>query len=168
MDKKHYYFKLIPPRPSFPRDMTAEEKAVMQRHSAYFGEQFEPGKLLLYGPVMAPGGAFGLGILEVEDEKEARRFGENDPSVPAGLNRFELCPMPGGRCPCQRLAIFLRLAVHGDRHEPIRRIVLESKSSAKIIVAAFQNFLVAGTRADSRTRCGQLRPAWLSYLYMSR
>jgi len=93
MNKKHYYFKLIPPRPSFPGDMTEEERAVMQRHSAYFEEQFEAGKLLLYGPVMAPDGAFGLGILEVEGEEEARRFGENDPSVLAGLNRFEFYPM---------------------------------------------------------------------------
>ncbi len=32
-------------------------------------------------------------ILEVADEAEARQFGENDPSVRAGMNRFELYPM---------------------------------------------------------------------------
>ena len=32
-------------------------------------------------------------ILEVENEAEAREFGENDPSVLAGMNRFELAPM---------------------------------------------------------------------------
>ena len=58
----------------------------MNEHSAYFQRQFEAGKLLLYGPVMAPDGAFGLAILEVGDEAEARQFGENDPSVRAGLN----------------------------------------------------------------------------------
>jgi hypothetical protein len=42
---------------------------------------------------MSPAGAFGLGILEVADEAEARRFGENDPSVRGGLNRFEVYPM---------------------------------------------------------------------------
>lgn len=93
MDKQHYYFKLIPPRPSFPHDMTSEERALMEKHSAYFRQHFDLGKLLLYGPVMAPKGAFGLGILEVADEAEARRFGENDPSVRAGLNRFEIYPM---------------------------------------------------------------------------
>jgi uncharacterized protein len=41
----------------------------------------------------APGGAFGVAILEVTDEAEARQFGENDPSVRAGLNRFEFYPM---------------------------------------------------------------------------
>jgi len=96
MNKQHYFFKLIPPRPTFPQDMTDEEKALMKEHSAYFQRQFDAGKLLLYGPVMAPQGAFGLGILEVADEAEARRFGENDPSVRAGLNRWELYPMQIG------------------------------------------------------------------------
>ena len=43
--------------------------------------------------VLAQEGAFGIGILEVENEVEAREFGENDPSVLAGLNRFEIAPM---------------------------------------------------------------------------
>jgi len=34
-----------------------------------------------------------VGILEVADEAEARQFGENDPSVRAGLNRWEIYPM---------------------------------------------------------------------------
>jgi hypothetical protein len=54
---------------------------------------FEAGKLLLYGPVIAPDGAFGLAIHEVGDEAEARPFGENGPSVRAGLNRGEFYPM---------------------------------------------------------------------------
>jgi len=65
----------------------------MNEHAHYFDEQFAAGRLLLYGPVMASSGAFGLGVLEVEDEAEARRFGEADPSVRAGLNTFEIYPM---------------------------------------------------------------------------
>jgi hypothetical protein len=43
---------------------------------------------------MASGGAFGLGILEVESEQEARKFGEGgDPSVRAGMNEFEIHSM---------------------------------------------------------------------------
>ncbi|HEY1159049.1 MAG TPA: YciI family protein [Terracidiphilus sp.] len=93
MDKQHYYFKLIPPRPTFPHDITPEEAALMNLHSAYFVQNFDAGRLLLYGPVFAREGAFGLAILEVEDEAEARHFAENDPSVRAGLNRFEIHPM---------------------------------------------------------------------------
>jgi len=93
MSKQHYYFALIPPRPTFIQDMTDAERALMDKHGAYFQQQFDAGKLLLYGPVMAADGAFGLAILEVADEAEARQFGENDPSVRGGLNRFEFYPM---------------------------------------------------------------------------
>ena len=65
----------------------------MDKHKAYCQQHFEQGKLLVYGPVMAPEGAFGLAILEVADESEARQFGENDPSVSAGMNRFSICPI---------------------------------------------------------------------------
>ena len=103
MKRRHYFFKLIPPRPTFPQDMSEEEKELMDKHSAYFHSQFEAGKLLLYGPVMAPDGAFGVGILEVEDEADARTFAEGDPSVRAGLNRWELYPMlvTGSRAKCE-------------------------------------------------------------------
>lgn len=93
MAKQHFFFKLIPPRPTFPQDMTEEERRLMEEHARYFQQQFAAGRLLLYGPVMATGGTFGLAVLEVDSEAEARRFGENDPSVRRGLNRFEFHPM---------------------------------------------------------------------------
>jgi len=93
MAKQHYFFKLLPPRATFPYDITAEEKQLMDEHARYFDEQFAAGRMLPYGPVMAPNGAFGLAVLEVENEGEARQFGDADPSVRAGLNRFEIRPM---------------------------------------------------------------------------
>jgi uncharacterized protein len=93
MAKQHYFFKLIPPRPTFPQDITGEEKRLMEQHSRYFDEHFAAGRLLLYGPVMASSGAFGLAVLEVETEAEAWQFGGGDPSVRAGLNTFEIWPM---------------------------------------------------------------------------
>jgi uncharacterized protein YciI len=93
MDRQYFYFELIPPRVTFPQDITSEERTVMEEHSVYFQQQFERGRVLLYGPVLAPKGAFGLAILEVADEAEARSFGADDPSVRAGLNRFEVYPM---------------------------------------------------------------------------
>jgi len=65
----------------------------MEEHGRYFQEHFAAGRVLLFGPVMATGGAFGLAVLEVDSEEEARQFGEGDPSVRAGLNRFEIYPM---------------------------------------------------------------------------
>jgi uncharacterized protein len=93
MEKQHYFFKLIPPRPAFPQDMSDEERSLMDEHGRYFQEHFAAGKVLLFGPVMANSGAFGLGILEVDSEQEARKFGEGDPSVRAGMNKFEIHPM---------------------------------------------------------------------------
>jgi uncharacterized protein len=89
----HYYLKLNPPRASCPFDITDSEKALMARPAVYFQKLLEAGKVLLYGPVTTPGGAFGLGLLEVQDEAEARQLGEEDPSVPGGLNRFEIYPV---------------------------------------------------------------------------
>jgi len=93
MPKQHFFFKLIPPCSTFPQDITEAEARLMDEHARYFAEQFAAGKLLLYGPVLARGGAFGLAVLEVNTEKEAWKFGEDDPSVKAGLNRFEVHPM---------------------------------------------------------------------------
>jgi uncharacterized protein len=93
MKKQHYFFKLIPPRLSFPQDMTDEERPLISDHARYTQESFDAGQVLLYGPVMATGGTFGMVVLEVADEAEARAFGEGDPSVGAGLNSFELSPM---------------------------------------------------------------------------
>jgi len=91
--KKHYFFKLISPRPTFAQDITDEEKRVMNQHGQYFQQHFAEGRVLLFGPVLAREGPFGIGILEVDDEAEARRFAENDPSVLTGLNTFEIHPM---------------------------------------------------------------------------
>ena len=61
MRKQHYFFKLIPPRPSFPGDITPDEAALMERHAVYWAEHFAAGGVLAYGPVLASGAAFGIG-----------------------------------------------------------------------------------------------------------
>ena len=93
MAKQHFYFKLIPPRASFAQDMTAEERRLMEEHVRYLHEHFVAGNVLAYGPVMAPEGAFGVAIFEVENEAGVRKIAENDPTIRAGLNRFEYYPM---------------------------------------------------------------------------
>jgi uncharacterized protein YciI len=93
MDKQHFFFRLIPPRTTFPGDASAEELALMKKHADYFAGLFAAGKVLLYGPVLSPAGTFGIGILEVENEAQAQEIAENDPSVLSGLNRSEVAPM---------------------------------------------------------------------------
>jgi uncharacterized protein len=73
--------------------MTAEEKRLMEEHARFMREEFDAGRILLFGPVMAAAGAFGVAVFEVEDESEARGICENDPTVRAGVNTFELHPM---------------------------------------------------------------------------
>ncbi len=51
---------------------------------------------------MALGGAFGMGVLEVESETEARQIVAADPSVTEGLNRYELWPMRVGGAQASR------------------------------------------------------------------
>jgi len=102
MPKQHFFFKLIPPRATFPGDITGPETLLMKEHAVYFQEQFTAGKILLYGPVMTKDGTFGLAILEVADEAEACQFGKNDPSVRAGLNRFEVYSMRLGAAQSSR------------------------------------------------------------------
>lgn len=64
--------------------MTPEEGALMQAHARYLSEQFVAGRVLLYGPVMAADRAFGVAVLEFEDEAEARRSpSATRPSRPA-------------------------------------------------------------------------------------
>ena len=65
----------------------------MNDHAQYTHEAFVAGKILVYGPVMAREGAFGMAVLEVEDEAEARKIAESDPTVRAGMFAFEVSPM---------------------------------------------------------------------------
>jgi hypothetical protein len=79
------FCEIDPPRATFPMDITSEEKLLMQEHARYTRRSFDAGKILIYGPVMAPGGAFGMAVFEVADEAEVRQFLENDPTVLARL-----------------------------------------------------------------------------------
>jgi len=68
----------------------------MQQHLTYAREAFDAGKILIYGPVMASDGAFGFAVLEMNDAAEVQKFGEEDPSIKAGMNSFEFYPMRVG------------------------------------------------------------------------
>lgn len=88
----HFFYKLSPPRPTFIRDMTPDEAAMMQQHTAYLEPFMRDGKILLVGPVLNPQDGFGLAILEMDNAEEVKAFGENDPSVKSGMNTFEFHP----------------------------------------------------------------------------
>jgi uncharacterized protein len=92
--KKTYFFKLIPPRASFSQDMTPDERNIMLQHIAYWKKNMDEGRVIVFGPVLHPDGAFGMGIIQVDNEDEAKSLAENDPSITSGLNTYEIYLMP--------------------------------------------------------------------------
>ena len=94
---KTFFCKLTPPRATFVQDMTGEEGALMQQHAVYWRELMEEGRVVTFGVVADPAGAFGIGVVEVADDAEARRLTENDPVILSGRGfRYDVHPMPRG------------------------------------------------------------------------
>jgi uncharacterized protein YciI len=91
---KPFLFRLIAPRPTFAADMTAEEAALMKVHGAYWQAKLAEGVAVAFGPVLDPAGAWGLGLIRVEDEAAARAYVAEDPVIRAGRGfRYEILPM---------------------------------------------------------------------------
>jgi uncharacterized protein YciI len=84
-EKKHFVTKLILSWPTFAQDMTEEERDIMKQHAAYWKDIADKGIALVYGPVLYPKSVYGLGIIEVENEDEARSFAADDPRLNPGL-----------------------------------------------------------------------------------
>jgi uncharacterized protein len=91
----YFVYKLIPPRPTFDRDMSESEQAIMGRHVAYWQPLVERGTAMVFGPVSDPAGTWGLAVVAAETTEQVRALGDGDPAVASGLARFEVCPMPG-------------------------------------------------------------------------
>ena len=94
----HFYYRLIPPRPTFPGDMTDAEGAIMDEHVVYWSELIGERKAVVYGPVLDPLGVYGVAVVEVEDEATARAIASGDPAITSQSGfRFELHPMPDAK-----------------------------------------------------------------------
>lgn len=87
-----FFYKLVPPRSTFPQDMTDEEKKVMQEHFAYWEDLLQRGIVVVVGPVFDPKGSWGMAVVQVDDEQSAHSLGTNDPARKAGL-KFEIYPL---------------------------------------------------------------------------
>jgi uncharacterized protein YciI len=98
MDMKYFLLRLIAPRSTFPKDMTGEERSLMQEHTAYWTNVFKEGRIVIFGPVADPKGTWGLGIVEVDDESELRELTTNDPVIKADQRfSYEIYPMMAGK-----------------------------------------------------------------------
>ncbi|MGY1745639.1 YciI family protein [Blastococcus sp. SYSU D00695] len=91
--KQYFLYKLLPPRPDFAFTMSEEEAAVMAEHAAYWQGLLTGGTAVAFGPVVEPAGAWGLGLLEVDDPAEAEGVREGDPAVRSGRLTAEVHPM---------------------------------------------------------------------------
>jgi uncharacterized protein YciI len=86
--------KLIAPRSTFAQDMTESERSLMGDHGGYWKTLADRGVAVVFGPVMDPKGAWGLGLLEAKDESEIRSLLANDPVTKANAGfRYEIAPM---------------------------------------------------------------------------
>src|SRR4051794_23029339 len=89
----HFLFKLLPPRPTFAQDMNDEERKLMHEHAEYLQQLQQRGIVPVYGPVFDPNGAWGMAVFEVADENKLIEIVNNDPTIKAKLNTYEISPM---------------------------------------------------------------------------
>ncbi|MGB6799081.1 MAG: YciI family protein [Xanthobacteraceae bacterium] len=78
---QHFFLKLIAPRSSFAMDMSADEKAIMAEHLAYWKAKLDNGEVIVFGPVMDPKAPYGMGAVAAADETAARAFADGDPAI---------------------------------------------------------------------------------------
>lgn len=90
-DKKYYYLRLNPPKASFMQDMTAEEKAIMQQHVAYWNPYVENGTVIVLGPVYDSAGGFGMAVLAVDSDEQLQELLNLDPAN--SLGNYDIFPM---------------------------------------------------------------------------
>jgi hypothetical protein len=76
----YFFVKTNNPRPTFHLDMTADERAAMQRHVAYWSDHALRGAAIVFGPVMDPHGVYGVAVCNVEDENALRALLADDPA----------------------------------------------------------------------------------------
>jgi uncharacterized protein YciI len=90
---KSWFIRIIHPRPTFDKDMSAAEQDLMVQHFNYWKALNEKGVCLFGGPVFDKRGVYAVIVVRAATEDEARTLGEADPSVKAGLDKIEVAEM---------------------------------------------------------------------------
>jgi len=85
-----FVYIIKPYKENFAETMTEEDGRIMGIHFQYLKNMLLEGKLIMAGPVLT--GEFGVAILEVSSEEEARNIMENDPAVVNGVVTATLYP----------------------------------------------------------------------------
>ncbi|HET9953313.1 MAG TPA: SRPBCC domain-containing protein [Polyangiaceae bacterium] len=93
-ERRFFLCRLLPSRPTFMQDMTADERTVMLAHGAYWRGKLAQGHVIAFGPVADPAGGWGVGIVAVRDEAELLEFQTEDPAIQSNIGlRYETLPM---------------------------------------------------------------------------
>jgi len=90
---KFWLIRLIPPRPTFDKDATPAEMALMSQHFAYWKDLNDKNVCIFGGPVLDPRGVYGIIVVRATSEDEARALGDADPSVKGGVNKIDVAEM---------------------------------------------------------------------------
>lgn len=90
----YFLCRLIPPRATFPQDMTADEADMMKRHAAYWTGLLQRGTAVVFGPVGDPKGVWGVGIVRAGNDEEVNALRDGDPVITSKSGfRYEILPM---------------------------------------------------------------------------
>jgi hypothetical protein len=89
----YFVYKLIPPRPTFPVDMSDAEAAIMEQHFAYWSRFEQRGIVVVLGPVLDASGTWGLGVVAGDVPGDINALGAEDPAVKSGMSTFEVYAM---------------------------------------------------------------------------
>jgi uncharacterized protein YciI len=84
---------LRPHREEMPFEPTEEESRIVGEHYAYLVSLRDQGKLVVAGPSVVLGDTIGIGVLDVDDEAEARAIVAADPAVVSGVMTADIRPM---------------------------------------------------------------------------
>jgi uncharacterized protein YciI len=90
---KSWLIRIIPPRPTFDKDSTPAEDALMDQHFAYWKDLNDKGVCIFGGPVLDPKGVYGIIVVRTATEDEASALAAGDPSVKAGLIKNDVAEM---------------------------------------------------------------------------
>jgi uncharacterized protein YciI len=92
MDKKKYFAaKLLSPRPTFPMDMTDDERRIMDEHSRFWKVLLSNGQAVVTGPVLDPKGTYGFGVIVASSIEDAFSLLKDDPA--REISEYEICEM---------------------------------------------------------------------------
>lgn len=92
--ESYFLCRLIPPRTTFPADITTEERELMGQHAMHCRARIAEGGGVVFGPVADPAGAWGLGVVKAKDRADVEAFTAADPVIKAGRGfRYEIAPM---------------------------------------------------------------------------